>query len=116
MKYTYIGSDNTATNGTALSTDANRDVFIYKIIFGLPADSVYAKIYDTTVPVTGATTNLVAFLSQPTAAAGKNYWGVVDFTSGRGGQDGLHLGQGGNVVTNASQVTVVWEYADQVVS
>lgn len=101
-RYTYIASDNTATNGTALGAD-NQDIVVHQIIFGLGADGKYAQLYDKINPVTGATTGVVFKITQPTAGAGKDYFHVVDF-----GPDGLHLGEGGNVVTDASQVTVIW--------
>jgi hypothetical protein len=107
MKATYIASDNTATNGTALGA-ADQDVRIFKLIFGLGADAEYATIYDISNPVTGATGNIVTKITQPTAAAGKDYFQVVDF-----GPDGLPVQSGGNIVTDASQVTVIWDLADE---
>ncbi len=105
--YTYIASDNTSANGTALGV-AGQDVLVKSVVFGLGADGVYATIYDEVNPFTGATTNIAAKLTQPTAAAGKNYQQVFDFGSG------LRLGNGGNVITNASQVTVIWEDVESV--
>lgn len=102
MNYTYIASDNTATNGTALGAD-NQDIVVHAIIFGTPADAKYATVYDKYNPVAGASTNIAAKITQPTAAAGKDYVKVAEFPGG------LHLGEGGNVVTDASQVTVIWE-------
>lgn len=102
LRATYIASDNTATNGTALGV-ADEDVLVKAIVFGLGADSVYATIYNETNPFTGATTNIAAKVTQPAAAAGKNYDRTVTFG------DGLLLTSGGNVVTNASQVTVIWD-------
>ena len=108
MQYTYIASDNTVASpsyaGTALGA-TDQDVVVYKILFGLGADGVYAKLYDKHNPILGSTSNLAAFVTQPTAAAGKQYFQVVDF-----GSQGLQLGEGGNIVTNASQVTVVWDF------
>lgn len=107
MRATYIASDNTATNGIALGA-ADEDVRIFKLIFGIGVDGKYATIYNISNPVAGATGNIVAKITQPTAAAGKNYFQVVDF-----GPDGLALQSGGNVVTDASQVTVLWDLADE---
>jgi hypothetical protein len=103
MQYTYIASDNSATNGTALSVD-NKDITVYQLIFGTPSDGTYAKIYDIVNPFSSATTDIAAYITQPTAAAGKDWLRTVDFGPG------LRLGEGGNVVTNASQVTVIWDY------
>lgn len=105
MRYTYIASDNTATNGTALGTD-NTDVIVYKIIFGTPTDGKYVQLFDKVNPVTGASTSVVAKVTQPTAAAGKDWVREVDF-----GSKGVRLGEGGNVVTDDSQVTVIWDLA-----
>ena len=103
LHYTYISADNTSTNGTALGV-AGQDVVLKAIVFGLGADAVYATVYDEVNPFTGATTNIAAKVTQPTAAAGKNY--VPEFVFGGAG---LRLGNGGNVVTSASQVTVIWD-------
>lgn len=105
MNYTYIASDNTLTNGTALGVD-NADVVVYGIIWGLPADTKYATLYNIVNPITGATANIAAKITQPTAAAGKDWQRYTDF-----GPKGIRLGEGGNVVTDASQMTVVWDYS-----
>ncbi len=104
MNYTYIHADNTATNGTALGVN-DQDIVVKKIIFGLPADTKYLKLFDKVNPITAATTNLAAMITQPTAAAGKDWVREVDFG------EGIRLGEGGNVVTDAAQVTVCWEAA-----
>jgi hypothetical protein len=110
MQVTYIASDNTASNGTALDS-AGKEVEVFKLIFGAPADGKYATVYTIDNPVTGATTNIAAKVTQPTAAAGKEYTKVVDFTVLQNGEvRGLRLGEGGNVVTDASQVTVLWDF------
>lgn len=105
MNYTYIASDNTATNGVALGAD-NQDIFVKQIIFGSPADGKYVIVYDKPNPVAGATTNIAAKITQPTAAAGKDWVRSVEFAG-----DGLQLGEGGAIVTDASQVTIVWDFA-----
>ena len=105
MRYTYIASDNTATNGTSLGTD-NTDVVVYKIIFGNPTDGGITYLYDKTNPVYQAATSLVVKFTQATAAAGKNWVREIDF-----GSNGVELGEGGNVVTDESDVTVVWDLA-----
>ena len=105
MQHTYIASDNTSTNGTALSVD-DKDIVVFALIFGTPGDAEYAEIHNITNPVAGATGNMAAKITQPTAAAGKDWVRTVDF-----GPKGLPLSEGGNVVTDASQVTVIWDYA-----
>jgi len=109
MRYTYIASDNTAAStsyaGTALGAD-NQDVVIYKIINGSPTDADYIKIYDKYNPILNSTSNLAAYLTQPSHAAGCEWQYEYDF-----GPKGLHLGEGGNVVTNGDQITVIWDLA-----
>lgn len=107
MRYTYIASDNTASNGTALGDD-NVDVVVYKILYGNPADGKITTLYDKVNPVNGSTTNVVFKHTQPTAAAGKDWNRETDF-----GPEGVRLGEGGNVITDGSQVTVVWDLADR---
>lgn len=106
MFTTYIASDNTATNGVALGA-AGQDVRVYKVIFGSPADGKVTTFYNITNPVNGASTNIAAKITQPTAAAGKQYVNSQDF-----GPYGLPLTDGGNVITDGSQITVVWGIAD----
>lgn len=101
-QYTYVASDNTSSNGTALGDD-NQDIAIYQIIIGNPADGKYVEIYNKINPVAGATSDVVMKLTVPTAAEGKNYQQVYDF-----GEQGVQIGEGGNVVTDATDVTVVW--------
>jgi hypothetical protein len=109
MNYLYIASDNTAKEvdqaGESLGVE-NQDVIIHKIIWGVPSDTHYITIYDKVNPVLDATTNIAAKITQPTAAAGKDWIREIDF-----GPKGLHLGEGGSVVTNGNQITVIWEAA-----
>lgn len=105
MKSTYIPADNTATNGVALGA-AGQDVRVYKVIIGLPVDGKYVALFNSAVAVGGATANLAAKITQPTAAAGKDWVRVVDF-----GPEGLVL-DGGNVqINDTMQVTVLWDLA-----
>lgn len=116
MNFTYIASDNTASAATALGA-AGQDVLVKKVIFGLPADGKGLVIYNKAVAFGHASgigsvdsANRAAFISQPTAAAGKDWVREVDFTGL--GNPGLQV-DGGAVHTDASQVTIVWELADQ---
>lgn len=103
----YIASDNTATNGVALGV-AGQDVFVKGIVFGAPADGKVATFYHITNPFNNATTNIAAKITQPTAAAGKQYVNFVDF-----GESGLRLTDGGNIITDGSQVTVIFDDEEQ---
>lgn len=107
MRSTYIASSNTATNGQALGA-GEEDVRIYKILIGLPTDASTVTVYSISNPVYGATTNIAYKLTQPTAAAGKDWVREVNF-----GEKGLPLGAGGNVIIDGTNnVTVLWELAD----
>jgi len=110
MNVTYIPSSNTATNGVALGADSNRDVIVHKILVGLPVDGGAIVVSTITNPLNGATTNLAAKLVQPTAASGKDWFRMYDF-----GPAGLPLNQGGNVtIDQTMNVSVIWDYLDQV--
>jgi hypothetical protein len=102
LRYTYIASDNTGTNGVALGV-ADEDILIHSLVFGTPADGKVCTVYDKPNPVNGATTDIAFKTTQPTAAAGKQYVNREDF----GGQP-LHLGNGGAVIFNGSDLTVIW--------
>lgn len=107
MRATYIASSNTATNGAALGA-VDEDVRVFKILVGLPTDTSTVVVSNITNPVSGATTNIAFKLTQPTAAAGKDWVREVDF-----GPFGLPLTSGGNVEINGTNnVTVLWESAD----
>jgi hypothetical protein len=107
MQVKYIASSNTATNGTALGT-ATQDVRVYKLLIGLPTDTSTVVFYEISNPIGGATTNIAWKLTQPTAAAGKEWVREVDF-----GPHGLPLNQGGNVVIDGTNnVSVIWDIAD----
>lgn len=110
MKYLYIASDNTAAEttqaGQALGVE-NQDVWVKKIIWGSPSDAHYITIYDKVNPVLSASTNIAAKITQPTHAAGCDWLREIDF-----GPKGLHLGEGGCVVTNGNQITVMYDFQE----
>ena len=109
MNVTYIASSNTATNGTALGGDTARDVVVWQILVGVPTDGSTVTVYSITNPVAAATTNIVYKLTQPTAAAGKDWVRSVVF------EHGLPCNEGGNVVIDGTNnVTVLWDYLDEV--
>lgn len=99
----YIAADNTSTNGVSLAA-AGTDVRVYKVIVGLPVDGKYVALFNSAVAVGGSTANLAAKITQPTAAAGKEWVREVDF-----GPEGLQL-DGGNVqINDTMQVTVIYD-------
>src|SRR3990167_7277757 len=103
MTATYIASSNVDDNGTALGAD-NEDVRVFKLLIGLPTDGSKIRLYNQINPVGDATTNIAFQLTQPTAAAGKNWVREVDF-----GPNGLPLTEGGNIVIDGTNnVTVIW--------
>jgi len=124
-RFTYIASDNSAGNSTNLETrdeasgaGANRDVYVKKVIFGVPANGERTMLHDApTQPghASGMGSILVPEVAwnftQPTAAAGLDLKFEVDFTSPQ--CHGLRL-NGGSIHTNSARVTVIWEPADEV--
>lgn len=111
MRATYVASSNQATNGEALGA-AGQDVRVFKLLVGLPTDGSKVRLYNITNPVGDATTNIAFQLTQPTAAAGKDWVRSVDF-----GPEGLPLTDGGNVVIDGTNnVTVIWDVADDSVA
>lgn len=103
MTAKYVASSNTATNGSAIGT-AGQDIRIFKILVGLPTDGSTLTIYNGTNPVVASSTDIAFKLTQPTAAAGKEWVREVDF-----GPLGLPVADGGNVtIDGTNNVTVVW--------
>lgn len=103
-RFTYISADNTATNGVSLGS-VGQDVRVYKVIVGLPVDGKYVALFNSAIAMGGATDNLAAKITQPTAAAGKDWVREVDF-----GPEGLRL-DGGNVqINDTMNVTVLWDF------
>lgn len=113
MRVTYVASDNSAGDAQVLG-DAGKDIFVWKVIFGNPADGKVTNFYDKRVAPGHAsgmgsvsTSNCVLQHTQPTAAAGKDWERFLDFTGAP-----LQL-DGGSFHTDANDVTVIWEYVDE---
>ena len=118
MKVTYVASTN-ATGDAQVLGDADRDIYVKKVIFGNPTDGAITNFYNKRVAPGHAsgmgsvsTTDCVCQITQPTAAAGKNWVREIDFTSF--GSGGLQL-DGGSFHTNENDVTVIWEHTDEAV-
>ena len=118
MRYTYVASDTTAATAPTLGA-VGQDVYVKKVIFGTLADGKILILYDKSVVIGQAsgigsadTTNVALKFTQSTAAAGKQWDRVVDFTSDD--CPGLQL-DGGAVHTDASSVTVIWEPVDEAI-
>lgn len=117
MQVTYVASTNATGDAQVLGDQVGRDVIVKKIIFGNPTDAAITNFYNKRVAPGHAsgmgsvsTTDLVCQITQPTAAAGKDWVREIDFTSG--GKGGLQL-DGGSFHTNENDVTVIWEYSDE---
>lgn len=111
MVTTFQVGSNTATNGTALSTDAQRDVVVYKLIVGLPVSTGNVWLYNITNPLNASTANIAFKFTMPTFSTTNINPGtyVFDF-----GPYGLPLPQGGNLIIDQTMnVTVVWGYLDE---
>ena len=125
-KFTYVAADNSATDSTnlvgrdeAAGAAAGRDVYVKKVIFGVPANGERTMLHDApTQPghASGmgsvATAEVAWNFTQPAAAAGLDLAKEIDFTSPN--CKGLRL-NGGSIHTNSARVTVIWEPADEAV-
>ena len=123
--FTYVASDNSAGDSTnleardeAAGAGAGRDVYVKKVIFGVPANSERTMLHDArTQPGNAAGMGSVAVgevawnFTQPVAAAGLDLAKEIVFS----GPNclGLRL-NGGSVHTNSARVTVIWEPVDDV--
>ena len=113
MNVTYVASDNSTGDAQTLGV-AGQDIYVYKVVFGTPADGKIIQFYNKRVAPGHAsgigsvsTTDVVLKVTQPTAAAGKNYVTELDF-----GLRPLQL-DGGSFHTDASQVSVIWQPVDE---
>ena len=122
-QFTYVVSDNSATDSTNLVTRdeasdaaANRDVYVKKVIFGVPANGERTMLHDAiTQPGHASGMGSVGVgevawnFTQPTAAAGLDLAKEINFTSEN--CKGLRL-NGGSIHTNSARVTVIWAPAE----
>lgn len=123
-RFTYVASSNATTDSTnlvsrdeAAGAALNRDVYVKKVIFGVPANGERTMLHDAiTQPghasgMGSVSVGEVAWnFTQPTAAAGLDLAKEIDFTSPN--CKGLKL-NGGSVHTDSSRVTVIWEPVDE---
>ena len=114
MYATYVASDNSTSDAQVLG-EANRDIYVRKVVFGTPADGKITRFYNSRVATGHASgigsvssDNLVLMHTQATHAEGCDWERFLDF-----GNAPLQL-DGGSFHTDASQVTVIWEYVDEV--
>ena len=119
-KFTYVAADNSAGDSTnlegrdeAAGVGAGRDVYVKKVIFGVPANGERTMLHDAPSQpghASGMGSILVPEVAwnftQPTAAAGLDLAKEIDFTSPN--CKGLRL-NGGSIHTNSARVTVLWE-------
>jgi hypothetical protein len=114
MRYTYAGAANSSTNGVALGV-SGQDVYVKKLIIGLPVATGNVYLYNKSVAYSGDTDNIACKFTIPstisyqyTNANGNS--NVIDFASG--GKGGLQLDGGLLMIDQAMQVTVVWTPVD----
>lgn len=111
MQTTFAPSSNTATNGVALGTDAQRDVVVYKVIVGTPVNAGNVWLYNITNPLGSSTANIAFKTTLPTFSTTNINPGAYMFDFG---PYGLPLPQGGNLqIDQTMNVTVVWGYLDE---
>lgn len=116
MRVTYVASDNSTGDAQVLG-DAGRDIYVKKVLFGTPSDGKITHFYNKRVAPGHAsgmgsvsTDELKLKITQATHAAGAEWVREVDFTGV--GNPGLPL-DGGSFHTDASDVSVIWEYKDE---
>lgn len=110
---TYVASDNSAGDAQVLGA-AGEDIFVRKIIFGNPADGKVFNLYNKRVAPGHASgmgsvsvTDAKLQVTQPTAAAGKDWVREIDF-----GAFPIQL-DGGSFHTDGADVSVVWDRFDK---
>ena len=115
MQVTYVASTNAVGDAQVLGA-AGQDIYVRKVIFGNPADGAVTNFYNKRVAPGHAsgmgsvsTTDAVLQITQPTAAAGKDWVREINF-----GDVPLQL-DGGSFHTNENDVTVIWEPVDEAV-
>ena len=112
MRFLYINASNITSAAEGLNP-TGRDAFVKKVIFGAPADGVGVKLYNKATAFGHASSlgstdssDIAAYIVQPTAAAGKNYVYEVNFAGEF--NPGLQL-DGGSVHTDATKITIIWD-------
>jgi len=106
MRQTYINTADSNTVGVL--GNPGQDVRLFKLLIGNPADGDVLTVFNSSVAYAAQTENIAFKLTQPTAAAGKDWVREVDF-----GPEGLPL-DGGNVIVDATmQVTAIWDLAPE---
>lgn len=103
MRHTYLAAANSTGDAQVLG-EAGEDIRVYKVLIGLPVDGGAVTFYNKRVAYTGDTNSIAAKITQPTAAAGKEWVRSFDF-----GPEGLPLDGGSFHADQTMQVTVLWE-------
>jgi len=111
---TYVASTNAVGDAQVLGA-LGQDIEVLKIVFGNPTDGAITNFYNKRVAPGHAsgmgsvsTTDMVLQITQPTAAAGKDWVREVNFPE----HAPLEL-DGGSFHTNENDVTVFWKLKDQ---
>lgn len=107
---TFVASSNTSTNGTALGSDASRDVVVFSITIGTPVSAGSVWLYNITNPLNASTANIGWKVTLPTFSTTNINPGAYQFNF----PNGLPLNQGGNIIIDQTMnVTVTWGYLDE---
>jgi len=114
LQKTYVASTNAVGDAQVLG-EAGQDIYVRGIIFGNPTDAAVTNFYNKRVAPGHAsgmgsvsTTDAVLQITQPTAAAGKDWVREIWFPE----HAPLQL-DGGSFHTNENDVTVIWETVDE---
>lgn len=112
MRYTFITSDNSASDATSFNAQG-QDAFVKKIIFGSPTDGDILHLYNsaTAYGASGGmgsvqTDDLALAITQPSHAEGCDW--VREVTLSGEFNPGLQL-DGGSVHTDGDDVTIIWD-------
>lgn len=109
MRYTYAAAANATTNGTALGA-AGQDVYVHKLIVGLPVASGNIILYNKAVAFSGDTNNIAFKVTIPsTLTSSKQY----DYPTVYTFEKPLQLDGGNLMVDQAMQVTVIWQPVEE---
>ena len=111
MRFTYAAAANSTTNGVALGA-ADQDIYVRKIIIGVPITAGSIKLYNKTVAFATDASDIALKVTLPaTLTSSKQYDTplVYDFVDAP-----LQLNGGNLMVDAAMQVTVIWEAVDEV--
>lgn len=107
MRSTYVATDNSSDDAQVLG-ESGQDIRVRRVVIGSPVDGGNLTFFNKRVAYTGDTDNIAFKLTQPTAAAGKDWVREIDF-----GPEGFPLDGGSFHIDEDMQVLVLWEPTDE---